>query len=71
MNDQNIFPLDIFENEEFDMLECGNDTSFVIYNKSQEYVPQCVHEGYTCEITQQSPIIGTMHFWNDVSYTPS
>ena len=22
-----------------------------------------VHEGYTCEVTNQCPIVGTMHFW--------
>lgn len=49
--------------------EAGEEVCYVGFDgelKPTENVG--VHTGYTCEITQQTPIVGTMHFWKGVSH---
>lgn len=46
------------------MMKCG-DGSFFLTFEGESHGSQNVgvHEGYTCEVTGETPITGTMHFW--------
>ena len=59
-----VFHLKQFDNCNYTFIECGENTFFIEFegeNKASEGVG--VHEGYTCEITNEILIKGTIHFW--------
>lgn len=55
--------------KQFDHLDpviicAGNKCSFVTFKGDKLPTDSLsIHEGYTCEVTNESPIKGTMHFW--------
>ena len=67
-NGDGIAHLKQFDNMNISCFEAGSFTSLInIAYDPNSYNAKSVHEGYTCEVTQQSPITGTMHFWKSVS----
>ena len=62
-----VLHLKQFDNCNYTFLECGENTFYIGFegeNKASEGVN--VHEGYTWEVTNETPIQGTMHFWKSV-----
>jgi hypothetical protein len=56
----------LFDDAKYTWMECGENTFYLGFEgeiKASEGVS--VHEGYTCEVTKETPIKGTMHFWKD------
>ena len=49
-----------FSNIDYQWMEWGCETFFIGMGNEQSVN---VHKGYTCEVTKQLPIVGTMHFW--------
>ena len=63
-NEQKIMHFKQFDNIEYDWFECGCEY-FYLKLRGEDRLSHDVgvHWGYTCEVTNQSPIKGTMHFW--------
>ena len=60
--------LKMFDHIDPYLIEAGNKTSFVVVNGDE--LPSSkvgVHEGLKCEVTGESPIVGTLHFYKDES----
>ena len=64
-----VLHLKQFDNCNYAFIECGENTFFIEFkgeNKASEGVG--IHGGYTCEVTNETPIKGTMHFWKNVGF---
>ena len=67
-NANKIAHLKQFDDSNYSWIQCGNNTTLIGYNADDENTDyKCAHKEYTCEVTNQSPIMGTMHFWKSVS----
>ena len=57
-----------FDNLKYKWIECGEEVAYISFEGEKSVTQNTsVHHGYTCEVTGQSPIKGTMHFWQSVS----
>lgn len=59
-------PLTHFDNFSIDSFFCTYSSSF-FYIEGEDLPSDNVgiHHGYTCDVTQQCPVVGTMHFYKD------
>lgn len=61
-----VHHLKIFDHIEPEHINAGNHTTFVSFKGDK--LPSdklSIHEGLTCEVTNVTPIKGTLHFWLD------
>ena len=66
---EGVLHLKQFDNIKFSWFECGEATCYIgIDGEATGNQGVSIHEGYTCEVTNQYPIKGTMHFWKSVSF---
>lgn len=63
-NSDGIFHFKLFDDAKFTWMECGENTFFLNFEGEKKATDNLsIHEGYTCEVTGETPIVGTMHFW--------
>ena len=63
-NSEGILHYKPFDDIEYSWMECGENTFYLGFEgENRAGINVGVHEGYTCEVTNQTPIEGTMHFW--------
>jgi hypothetical protein len=64
-----IVHLKDFDNVKYKWMTSGDSVAFMGFEGEDSPTDNVsVHDGYTCEVTKKSPIVGTMHFWKSVSY---
>jgi hypothetical protein len=63
-----IVHLKDFDNVKYKWMVSREDVVFMGFEGEDSPTDNVsVHDGYTCEVTKKSPIVGTMHFWKSVS----
>jgi hypothetical protein len=68
ITDDGIVHLKEFDNIKYKWIVCGEDVCFIgLEGEDSPTGNTSIHEGYTCEVTKKSPIVGAMHFWKSVS----
>jgi hypothetical protein len=62
--EEGILHIERFDDSNFKIMEAGSTITIFAYDgESKASANVGVHHGYTCEITKQCPIEGTMHFY--------
>ena len=68
ITDDGIVHLKEFDDMKYKWIVCGQDVAFIGFKGDDSLTDKIsVHEGYTCEVTKKSQIVGSMHFWKSVS----
>ena len=65
---EGVLQIKQFDDWNYTFIEWGENSFFIGFwgeIKASENVG--IHEGYTCEITNETPIKGTLHFWKSVN----
>ena len=64
--EEGVFHFKKFDDSEIKMFRANDENTILVYEgQEKRSKTDGVHHGYTCEVTEQSPIQGILHFYKD------